>query len=626
MMTNPRRIWTNPELAEVFQNIADLLDIKGENIYKVLAYRRAVDNLNELGEDINDVWRAGKLTELPGMGKAIAEKINELLTTGQLTFLDKLKEEIPISLLEMLRVPGVGPRKAALFWRQAAITGLAGMEAAARAGKLRQLPGMGEKSEASILAGIQSLRRRSGRIPLGRAWPLAQELLAFLRSLPGVTAAEAVGSLRRMCATVGGIDLAAAAADPRPVLEAFSRHPKIVDQTYKVSETFRIPVQLWVQPPDRFGSLLQWTTGSKAHNARLHDLAISQGLLSPSQPWFFPPAPLQDFNSSPQSAIRNPNSAIPTPQSAFPQSTFPQSTFPQPAILNPQSAISFPTEQDLYQSLGLPWIPPELREDRGEIDAARQGCLPNLVRNEDLVADLHCHTTWSDGRASIQVMAETAIQRGLRILAITDHTYSLGVVQGLTAEDVVRQRAEIDAVQRQVGDQLLLLQGSEVEIRADGSLDFPDEVLASLDFVIASIHTSLRQPRDVITARLLKAIRNPHVHAIGHPTGGLLPDRQASDLDMDAVFAAAARCGVALEINANPSRLDLSDVHARQAAAAGVRLTINRDAHFPEDVGRLEFGVATARRGWIEAHQVLNTLPAGSLISWLKSRGLQKLN
>jgi DNA polymerase (family 10) len=570
-MNTPPRTWSNQEIAEVFQNIADLLDIKGENVYKILAYRRTVDILNDLGEEVNDIWQSGRLAEVPGFGKAIAEKIDELLSTGQLGFLERLKEEVPGSLLELLRVPSVGPRKAALFWKQAGITNLAMMEFAARAGKLRQLPGMGEKSEMSILEGIASLRRRSLRIPLGRAWQPTHELLAWLRSLPGVSQAQLVGSMRRMCSTVGGIDLAASAGDPLAVLDAFSCHPKLAVNaenpapagSFTTLRSFIVSgmrLRLWVEPEKSFGSLLQWVTGAKAHNARLAALAA----------------------------------------------------------VKPDAL--YPSEEAVYAALGMPWIPPELREDHGEIEAALAGNLPHLLQDQDLAADLHCHTTWSDGRASIQVMSETAVQRGLKVLAITDHTHSLGIANGLTVERLMRQREELDAVQRLLGDRLLLLHGSEVEIHADGTLDFPDEVLARLDFVVASLHTSLRQPRDVITPRLINAIRNPHVDAIGHPTGGLLPDRESSDLDMDAVIAAAAECGTALEINANPARLDLDDVHSRQAAAAGIKLTINRDAHFPEDLGRLEFGAATARRGWVQKSQVINTWPAEQLLAWLRTR------
>jgi DNA polymerase (family X) len=582
-MTEKIDKYTNAQVADVFNAIADLLEIKGEVVFKVLAYRKAAESLQVLGRDIYDIWQAGQLNEIPGVGKAIAEKTSELLSTGKLGFLEKLKEEVPITLRELLVVPDVGPRKAALFWKEAGITDLAGLEAAARGGKLRSLPGMGEKSEGRIILGIEALRRRSGRIPLGKAWPAAQELLAWLRAQPGVTAAEPAGSLRRMRGTIGDLDLVAAASDSRPIMEAFTHLPSIQQVSgsgdAKTSVELRngLRVQLWIQPPERFGALWIYATGSKDHNVRLRELALSKGL-----------------SLSEQRLLREDG-----------------------------KEIECATEEEVYQRLGLPWIPPELREDRGEVQAALGGRLPELVSMDDMRADLHSHSNWSDGQVSILEMARAARQAGLKVLAITDHSGGLGITGGPAAADLPRQRAEIEAAQRQVGDSLRILQGSEVEIRADGTLDYPDEALASLDIVIASLHTSLRQPRDQVTQRLLGVIRNPHVDVIGHPTGRLYPDREGADLDMEAVLAAAAQNGVAMEINADPWRLDLDDVHARRAIELGVKLTINRDAHATEHVGRLEFGVATARRGWVTPEWVVNTWSDERLLAWLQKRGKQ---
>ena len=580
-MTEKIEKYTNHQVADVFSAIADLLEIKGEVVFKVLAYRKAAESLDVLGRDIYDIWKANQLNEIPGVGKAIAEKIGELLSTGQLGFFEHLKAEVPISLRELLGVPDVGPRKAALFWQQAGITDLAGLEEAARQGKLRTLPGLGEKSEQRILAGIAALRRRSGRISLGKAWPAAQELLAWLRAQPGVTAAEPAGSLRRMRGTIGDLDLVAAASDPRPIMDAFTHLPSVQQVAgsgeAKTSVELRsgIRVQLWIQPPERFGALWLYATGSKDHNVRLRELALTKGL-----------------SLSEQRLLREDG-----------------------------KEIYCATEEEVYQQLGLPWIPPELREDRGEVQAALAGRLPELVSMPAMRADLHSHTTWSDGQASILEMAQAARQAGLKVLAITDHSGGLGITGGPSAADLPRQRAEIEAAQRQVGDSLRILQGSEVEIRADGTLDYPDETLASLDIVVASLHTSLRQPREQVTQRLLGVIRNPHVDIIGHPTGRLYPDREGADLDMEAVLAAARQNGVAMEINADPWRLDLDDIHARRAMELGVNLSINRDAHVTENVGRLEFGVATARRGWVTPGQVINTWSDDRLLEWLQHRG-----
>ncbi len=572
--------FSNRQLADIFSLIGDLLEIKGEVIYKILAYRKAADSLSELGRDASEYWREGKLTEIPGVGKAIAEKIDELFATGKLEFLEKLKQEVPESLVELLQVPDLGPKKVSLFWKEIGVTNLAELEAAARAGRLRSLPGMGEKSEAKVIAGIESLSRRSDRIPLGRAWPFAQELLGWLRGLPGVSAAEAAGSLRRMRATVGDLDLLVAASDSAPVMQAFTGRPDIIrvlgQGTTKSSVEFEhgLRAQLWVHPPERFGTALQYATGSKDHNVRLRELALKKGL------------------SLSEHALARRDG----------------------------TEILCATEEEVYAALGLAWIPPELREDRGEVQAALSGTSPNLLSLKDMRAELHSHSTWSDGKLSIRQMAEAARRRGLKVLAVTDHSASLGVAGGMKAEDVIRQREEIDTVQAELGDTLRLLQGAEVEILADGRLDYSDEVLERLDIVIASVHTSLRQPREVVTGRMLNAIRNPHVDLIAHPTGRMIPNREGADLDMDAVLAAAVEHNTALEINAHPSRLDLDDVYARRAIEMGIRLSINTDAHSDTDLDLLYFGVATARRGWVTAGDVINTWDTERLEKWLKER------
>lgn len=572
--------YTNRQLAEIFRKIADMLEIKGEVIYKILAYRKAADSLDNLGRDVSEVWREGKLTAIPGVGKAIAEKIDELLSTGRLEFLEKLKREVPESLVDLLQVPDLGPKKVALFWKELGVTDLAGLEAAAREGKLRNLPGMGEKSEAKVLAGIAALARRSDRIPLGRAWVFAQELIAWLRQQPGVVAAEAAGSLRRMRATVGDIDLVVAVEDSAGLMSAFINRPDVVEVLgqggTKSSVVFEhgLRAQLWAHPPSRFGTALQYATGSKDHNVRLRELALKKGL------------------SLSEHALTRSDG----------------------------SEILCGSEEEVYAWLGLPWIPPELREERGEVQAALKGELPRLIELADIRSELHSHSTWSDGKLSIRQMAEAARERGIKLLAITDHSASLGVTGGMKAEDLIRQRREIEAVQRELGDSIRLLQGAEVEILADGRLDYPDEVLSQLDIVCASIHTSLRQPRDKVTERMLNAIRNPHVDMIGHPTGRMLPNREPADLDMDAVLAAAAEHHTALEINAHPSRLDLDDVYARRAIGLGIRLSINTDAHSDTDFDLLHFGVATARRGWVTAEDVINTWETERLLKWLGER------
>ncbi|MCW5876884.1 MAG: DNA polymerase/3'-5' exonuclease PolX [Anaerolineales bacterium] len=572
---------TNKELADVFALVADLLEIKGEVIYKTLAYRKAAESLTGLGRDVNDIWKQGgmkALLEIPGVGTAIAEKIDELLETGQLQFLEKLKKEVPAELAELLQIPDLGPKKVGMFYKELGVLSIAQLKEAAEAGKLRDLPGMGEKSEAKILEGIQSLGRRSGRQPLGVALRFAEELLAALRALPGVKAAEMGGSLRRMRATIGDIDLMVAAEQPEEVIRAFAALPNVArvlgQGTVKSSVEFHngLRAQLWVHRPERFGTALQYATGSKDHNVRLREMALDKGL-----------------SLSDQSFLKEDG-----------------------------SEILCATEEAVYKTLGLPYIPPELREDRGEVQAALKGQLPKLVEVKDIRGDLHMHTTWSDGQQSILEMAQAARQRGYKMIAITDHSPSLGLVNGLTPERLQEQRKEIEQARKKIGDGLLILHGIEVDIRADATLDLPDETLAELDIVIASLHISMRQPRAQVTERLVAAMRNPHVDIIGHPSNRTLPDREGADLDWDAVLAAAAETGTALEINANPRRLDLDDVQARRALEMGIKLSINTDAHHSEHMDFLPFGVATARRGWATAKDVINTWTPKQLQDWLK--------
>ena len=572
----------NREVADVFTLIANLSEIKGEIIYKTLAYRKVAESLTNLDRDVNEYWKEGKLQDIPGVGKAISEKINELLRTGRLEFLEKLEKEVPPGLADWLRVPGLGPKKVALIWKERDITTLVQLEKAARAGKLRDLPGMGEKSEAQILSGIESLARRSGRIPLGRAYPLAQEIIAVLKKVKGVIAAEPAGSLRRMRPTVGDLDILVASKESGPVMEAFVNLPGVVrvlgkgDTKSSVEFGDGVRAQVWVHPPEKFGTALQYATGSKDHNVRLRALALDR-----------------DLSLSEHALTRTDGSG----------------------------EIRCATEEEVYAALGLPWIPPELREDRGEVQAAQAGRLPRLIEVKDIHADLQVHSTWSDGKLSMLEMARAAARRGLRAIAFTDHSISLGVASGLSLEDHRKQQAEIKKVQRTLGDSIRVLHATEVEIKADGTLDYPDEFLASLDLVLASLHTSLRQPRQKITERLVKAVRNPHVDIIGHPTGRLLPDREGADLDMEVVLSEAAQSGVALEINADPARLDLDDIMARRARDMGIPLSINTDAHTAAGLEVLFFGVAIARRAWLTRKDVINAWPVDRLLEWLKQRG-----
>ena len=497
-------------------------------------------------------------------------------------FLEKLSAEIPVGLADWLQVSGLGPKKVSLIWKELGITTLQELAAAAKGGRLRTLPGMGEKSEAQILRGIESLARRSGRVPIGRAWPLAQQIIATLLKVPGVTAVEPAGSLRRMRPTVGDLDILVAARESAPVMEAFTTLPGVMevrgkgDTKSSIEFADGVRAQVWVHPPEKFGTALQYATGSKDHNVQLRQLALDRGL------------------SLSEHALTR---------------------------IDGTGEILCATEAEVYAALGLPLIPPELREDRGEVQAAKAGKLPKLIEIGDIRGDLQTHSTWSDGKLTMLELARAAARRGIKVIAFTDHSLSLGMVQGLTIERHAEQAAEIREAQRVLGDSILILHASEVEIKADGSLDYPDEFLATLDLVVASLHTSLGQERDKVTRRLLKAVRNPHVDIIGHPTGRLIPDRPGADLDMDAILEAAAESGVALEINASPFRLDLEDVYARKAKEMGILLSINTDAHSEADLDMLPYGVAIARRAWLTADDVINTWPNERLLDWLKKRG-----
>jgi DNA polymerase (family 10) len=572
----------NRQLADTFSLVADLSEIKGEIIYKTLAYRKAAESLMGLGREASEYWKEGKLEDIPGVGKAISEKIDELLNTGKLGFLEKLKAEVPPSLAEWIKVPSLGPKKIGLIYKTLGITTLAELEAAAKEGKLRGLPGMGAKSESAILEGIASLGRRSARIPLGRAYPFALEIIAQLKKVKGVVEAHPAGSLRRMRPTIGDLDIAVAAKDSKEVMEAFVNLPRVLrvlgrgDTKASVEFTDGVRAQVWVHPPEEFGTAFVYATGSKDHNVRLREMALAKNL-----------------SLSDHSFLK----------------------------MKGKGEILCATEEEVYKTLDLAWIPPELREDRGEIQAAKTNKLPKLIEVKDIKADLQTHSTWSDGKLSMLEMARAAAKRGIKVIAFTDHSASLGITQGLKMEDHKKQAAEIKKIQKQLGDSILVLHASEVEIKADGTLDYPDEFLATLDLVLASMHTSLRQPREKVTQRVINAIRNPHVDIIGHPTGRLIPDREGADLDMDAVLHAAAETGVALEINASPYRLDLEDIYARRAKELGIPLSINTDSHSEADFDMLPYGVATARRGWVTKNDVINCWPTDKLLKWLKKRG-----
>jgi DNA polymerase (family 10) len=576
----------NQQVAAIFAAMADILAIQGENYHRIMAYRRAAENVAALGRPLEEMWRAGELETIPGIGETLATKIDELMRTGRLGAYEKLQAQVPAGVVAMLQVPDVGPKRAALFWKELGITSVEGLEQAAREGRLHDLPGMGAKSEEKVLAGIEALKRRTGRTLLGVAWPLALAMLEALREVPGVVQAAAAGSLRRMRETVGDLDLLVAAGEPEPVMARFRELPQVAEVllTGPTKTSIRndegLQVDLRVLEPARWGTALQYFTGSQAHNIRLRGLALERGL------------------SLSEYALKREDDADEYAR----------------------SEILCATEEEVYAAVGLPLIPPELREDRGEIEAALAGHLPDLVELGDLKGDLQFHTTWSDGRQGLLEMAQAARARGLEYALVTDHSLSLGIAHGLSAEDLRCQRAEVEVVNRKMEGTFRLLAGVEVEVRADGALDLPDGVLAELDLVVAAVHSGLRQGREQFTARMLAAIRNPHVDVIAHPTGRLIGEREGADLDMEPIMRAAAETGTALEVNAYPRRLDLDDVHVRRAIELGVKLAINSDAHDVNSFALLPLGVATARRGWAQPADVINTWSVNRLLDWAARR------
>lgn len=563
---------TNIEVAWLISEMADLLELQGAEAFKVRAYRRAAQSVENLPVDIAGVAASGRLEEIPGIGRNLSAKIQEILSTGTCSLLERLRAEVPRTLLDFLAIPGVGARTAALVHRELGIKTIDELEAAARAGKLRDLPGMGGKKEQNIITGIEALRARNGRCPLGVALPLAADFARFLERHPAVKQVAVAGSLRRHRDTVADIDLVAASDRPGEVMDAFVSLPMVRDVLARGETKSTIVTRLGLQAdlrvvaPDEFWTALHHSTGSKEHHVRLRGRARDRGLK------------INEYG-----VFREDGEKIPVAG-----------------------------EEELYRLLDLEYIPPELREDRGEVEAAAEGRLPDLVSLADIRGDLHIHSDWSDGTSAIAELALAARARGYEYIAITDHSRSLAMARGLDEARLKQQQEAIAAVNREL-DGIEVLAGIEVDILRNGTLDLPDGVLADLDVVIASVHTGFRQEEAVITERVLGALKNEHVDILAHPTGRLLGRRSAYALDIDQVLEAAAANGTCLEINASPDRLDLDDVNARRAKDLGIRLAINTDAHAVPVLDDMTFGVDVARRAWLERKDVLNALPLADL-------------
>ena len=569
---------TNLEVAAILSEVADLLEIQGVR-FKPQAYRRAAQAIETLPEDIADVAREERLDEIPGVGKGIAGKVREIVETGSLAYLASLRRELPVGVQELTRIEWIGPKKAAVLSRELGIRSVDDLEAAAKAGRIRDLPGFGEKTEQNILAGIAMSRTAKKRHLLGYILPVAREIEERLAGLASVRQVSLAGSIRRMKETIGDLDILATSTRPEEVMEVFSTLPGVTRVlargTTKTSVVLATGVQvdLRVVEEGQFGAALQYFTGSKEHNIALRRLAIARN-------WRLNEYGLVDLASN--------------------------------------RMVAGEDEAGIYRALGLAWIEPELREDRGEIEAARAGTLPDLVGYGSIRGDLHVHTRWSEGAHSVGEMAEAAAALGYEYIAVCDHAETLHIARGLSPERLADQVREIERINREGGSSVTVLSGTECNIGMDGRIDLPDSVLADLDVVVASVHSGFRQPEREMTERVVTAMHNDHVDIIGHPTGRILLAREPYRIDLAAVFEAAAALGVLLEINAFPGRLDLSDVNARSAREAGVRFSLGSDAHSRENLRYMELGVATARRGWLTADDIANTRPLAGLRRFLR--------
>ncbi len=566
----------NKEIAEIFQKTAALLEIKGENPYRIRAYQRAAQTIEALTTDVEELAKAGRLEKLPGIGKDLAQKILEILSTGTLSLYEELKKEVPQSLLLLLEVPGLGPKKVKVLYEKLGVDSIEKLEEVCKTHKVSRLPGFGVKTEQNILKGIKLLKEKRGRRPLGEVLPLAEEIVSILKRRSPVEKISIAGSIRRRKETVKDIDVLITSKNPLEVMKKVAEL-ELVEEVIAFGETktsvrLRQGIQMDVRvvKPESWGAALAYFTGSKAHNIRVRELALEKGLK------------INEYG-----------------------------------VFKGEKRIAGRAEEEVYAAVGLPFIPPELREDRGEIEAALSGSLPDLVDYSDILGDGHVHSKYSDGTASLEEILKKAESLGLSWVAVCDHSQSLKVAGGLSVEELFEKKRAIERINKRASKTKLIF-GAEVDILSDGSLDYPDEVLKEIEFVIAAIHTGFQQSEEQITSRILSALRNPFVHAIAHPTGRVLGEREAYAVNLSVMFEAAQKYGKALEINAYYKRLDLNDIHTRAAKEKGIPLIIGTDTHFIDQLEYLHYGVAVARRGWCEKKDILNTLNYEEFKKWLE--------
>ncbi len=564
----------NKELGDLFNRMADILEFKSENPFKISAYRKASRIMGDLTQDIEEIAEGGKLKDVPGIGEGMAQKIIEYLKTGKVSKFEEMRKGISDELIAIMDIPGMGPKTLAMIHKEKGISNLSQLEKAVEDGSLIGLPGIGEKKVENIKRGIQLLKQSKGRMNLGIAFPVAKRIVEALREKSGSRKIEWAGSLRRMRENIGDIDILATGPNKEKIIQTFT-HLSEVKEVLASGETKAsviveggIQIDLRVVEEDSYGAALQYFTGSKAHNIHLRGIAKAKGIK------------INEYG-----------------------------------VFKGEKKIGGKEEEDVYRILGMDWIEPELREDRGEIEAAKEAQLPKLVRELDIKGDFHVHSNWSDGTSSIEEIARAAQKRGYQYVAICDHSKSLKIAHGLDESRLMKQIEEIDRVNEKMKN-FQILKGTEVDILSDGRLDFPEKVLEKLDLVVVSVHSGFKQEQEKMTKRIVRALENPLVHILGHPSGRLLGARDPYEIEIDEVMGAAKQYGKALEINAYFERLDLDDIHCRKAKEMGILLAIGTDSHHLDQMWMISLGVAVARRGWLETKDVLNTLSLKEILKW----------
>jgi DNA polymerase (family 10) len=564
----------NKELADLFDKMANILEFKGENPFKISAYRKASRILGDLTEDIEEISGKGDLKSIPGIGEGMAEKIVEYLRTGKISKFEEVRKGVSDELIAIMDIPGMGPKTLSMIHKEKGINSLSQLEKAVEDGSLIGLPGMGEKKVENIKRGIQLLRQSKGRMNLGMAFPVAKRIVETLRQKTGLTKIEWAGSLRRMRENIGDIDILATGPVHEKIVQAFTHLPEVKgvlasgETKASVIVEGGIQIDLRVVEEDSYGAALQYFTGSKAHNIHLRGIAKTKGIK------------INEYG-----------------------------------VFKGEKKIGGKEEKDVYRSLGMDWIEPELREDRGEIEVAQKGNLPKLIKESEIKGDLHVHSKWSDGTSSIEEIARAAQKKGYQYVAICDHSKSLKITHGLDETRLTKQMEEIDRVNEKLKG-FQILKGTEVDILADGKLDLSEKVLEKLDLVIAAIHSGFKQDRERMTKRIIRAIENPLIHILAHPSGRLLGARDPYEVEMEELMEAAKKYGKALEINAYFERLDLNDIHCRKAKEMEIRVGIGTDTHHLDQMWMMSLGVAVARRGWLETPDIVNTLSLKEILQW----------